>query len=139
MTPVDLEGDSSGIQRYTHVLEEMYIRDSNYDDDRVLKSMNPPKPKTPKVMRAIRALAGRKWPENIIVKFGKRKHMAELLLGGQGASLASNGIQERIVRICALAGFVRNDSILAVLPRVLGQELHGVAPNTHFGQSLAAR
>lgn len=84
VTPVDLEGDSSGIQRYTHVLEEMDIRGIGYCDDRVLKSMNPPKPKTPKVMRAIRALAGRKWPENIIVKFGKRKHMAELLLGGRG-------------------------------------------------------
>lgn len=90
MRPVDLHGDSSGIQRYTHVLEEMATRGLSYSDSKVLATMNVPKPKSPKVMRALQTLVGRKWPENIIVKFGKRKHMAELLLEGRGrVSLAA--------------------------------------------------
>jgi hypothetical protein len=90
MKPVDLDGDSSGVQRYTHVLEEMTIRATDYRDDRILKAMKPPQPKSPKVMKALEKLAGRQWPERILVKFGKRRYMADLLLGGQGRiSLAS--------------------------------------------------
>jgi hypothetical protein len=41
--------------------------------------MRPPKPKSPKVMRAIKRLAG-----PMLVKFSKRKYMEELLLKGRG-------------------------------------------------------
>ncbi len=84
MKAIDLIGDSSGIQRYTHVLEEIALRGIDAQDQRVIDAMRVPQPKSPKVMRAIKTLAGRKWPENIIVKFGKRKYMADLLLAGRG-------------------------------------------------------
>ncbi len=84
MKPTDLERDSSGMQRFTHVLEEMVVRGIDHRDSRVIQAMKAPKPKSAKVMRALKALVNRKWPEKIIVKFGKRRHMAELLLEGRG-------------------------------------------------------
>jgi hypothetical protein len=87
MKPVDLHGDSSGTQRFTHVLEEMTIRGIDHRNSKIIEAMKPPKPKSPKVMRALKTLARRKWPERIIVRYGKRKHMAELLLYGRGRIL----------------------------------------------------
>lgn len=84
MKPVDLDGDSSGIQRFTHVLEEMDLRGIDHRDTRVIEAMKAPQPKSAKVMRAFETLVGRKWPENILVKFGKRRYMAELLMDGRG-------------------------------------------------------
>ena len=72
------------MQRFTHVLEEMVVRGIDYRDSRATPAMRVPQPKSAKVMRAFKALANRKWPEQIIVKFGKRKHMTELLLEGRG-------------------------------------------------------
>ena len=91
MKPVDLEGDTSGGQRFTHVLEELNLRAVPYNDDAIIRSMYPPKPKSPKVVRALNTLSARNWPPDILVKFGKREYMADLLLAGRGrVSLATS-------------------------------------------------
>ena len=103
MKPVDLEGDASGIQRYTHVLEEMVIRGIDYHNDNTIKAMKPPLPRSPKVLEALRKLGHRNWPEAILVKFGRRQHMKELLLSGRGRiSLASTYKDESL-------GYARTD------------------------------
>jgi hypothetical protein len=43
--PVDLEGDSCGSQRFTHVLEELAVRGMHYRDENIVKAMNVPQPK----------------------------------------------------------------------------------------------
>ena len=60
LKPVDLEGDSSGIQRFTHVLEEMVVRGIDYRDSRVIQAMKAPKPKSAKVMRAFKGTCQQK-------------------------------------------------------------------------------
>ncbi len=77
-----IEGDLSKMERFAHVLEELALRGVDYRQPAVLEALNMPKP--PKVRRALQALAGRSWPQPILVKFGKRQHMAALLHEGKG-------------------------------------------------------
>ena len=76
--------DSSKIERYTHVLEELVIRGIDYRQPEIIAAMQAPKPNSPKVRRALRILSRNDWPEPMFVKFGERKHMTALLLEGKG-------------------------------------------------------
>jgi hypothetical protein len=74
--------DAWGMERLTHALEEMAIRGLDQTQPGMLESLNIPKPA--KVRRALSVMARRTWPEPILVKFGKRRHMAALFLEGKG-------------------------------------------------------
>ena len=76
--------DVSKMERFTHVLEEFVIRGVDHRQPGVLEALQAPKPNSPKVRRALQALAGRSWPNPVLVKFGERKHMASLFLEGKG-------------------------------------------------------
>ena len=85
-----LDADSTWMQRYTHVLEELVIRCIDSRNQEIVNAMNSPIPKSPKVIKALKKLANRNWPKPIIAKFGKREYTSELLLYGRGRiSLAS--------------------------------------------------
>jgi hypothetical protein len=77
-----IEQDSSQMERFAHVFEELMIRGLSYKQDPVREALNIPKPE--KVRRALKVLASRKLPEPILVKFGRRQLMAALLLEGKG-------------------------------------------------------
>ena len=77
-----IEGELSEMERFAHALEEMAIRGFHHRQAGVLEALNLPHP--PAVRRALHKLAGRCWAEPILVKFGKRQHMAALLLEGKG-------------------------------------------------------
>jgi hypothetical protein len=77
-----IEQDSSQMERFAHVLEELMIRGLSYKQDPVREALNIPKPE--KVRRALKVLASRTLPEPILVKFGPRQHVASLLLEGKG-------------------------------------------------------
>jgi hypothetical protein len=72
------------MKRFTHVLEELVIRGLNHRQPGIVEAMRAPRPNSPKVKRALQILAGKSWPNPVLVKFGERKFMASLLLKGQG-------------------------------------------------------
>jgi hypothetical protein len=76
--------DISKMERFTHVLEEFVIRGLELRQPGILEAMQAPKPGSPKVRRALQTLAGKIWPNPILVKFGERKHLAALFLQGKG-------------------------------------------------------
>jgi hypothetical protein len=90
--------------RFRHgLLEEMVIRGINHYHENVINAMTPPLPRSPKVLEALRKVANRNWPEAILVKFGSRRHMSDLLLSGRGRiSLASTYNDESL-------GYARTD------------------------------
>jgi hypothetical protein len=97
---VDLDRDTSGIQRFTHVLEELALRGVPYHNDGIIGSMHPPNVKSPKMVRALKTLSGRNWPPDILVKFGKRQYMADLLLAGRGrVSLVPRPLEKVLLNI----------------------------------------
>jgi len=76
--------DISKMERFTHVLEEFVIRGLDHRQPGILEAMQAPKPGSPKVRRALQTLAGKIWPNDSLVKFGERKHLAALFLQGKG-------------------------------------------------------
>lgn len=76
--------DPSKMERFTHVLEELVIRGIDYRQPGIVEGMQAPKPNSPKVRRALQILAGKSWPNPILVKFGERRYMASLFLDGKG-------------------------------------------------------
>ena len=76
--------DASKAERLTHVLEEIIIRGIDYRQRGIVEATHVPKPRSPKVMRALEALAGKSWPNPLLVKFGERKYMASLFIEGKG-------------------------------------------------------
>ena len=72
----------SEMERLTHVFEELAMRGISYRHRGIIEALNLPRP--PQVSEARQVLAGKSFPEKILVKFGKRHHMAELLLNGRG-------------------------------------------------------
>jgi hypothetical protein len=76
--------DPSKLERFTHVLEELVIRGIDHRQPGIVEAMQAPKPNSPKVRRALQILAGKRWPNPILVKFGERKHMASLFIEGKG-------------------------------------------------------
>ena len=77
-----MESDLSAIERFAHVLEELAIRGLDYKQEPVRDALQVPKPDS--VRAALKRLAARKLPEQILVKFGRREHMSALFLEGKG-------------------------------------------------------
>ncbi len=124
---VDLDGDSCGTQRFTHVLEEMTIRGISYRDSAVFRSMKPPKPKSPKVMRALKTLAGRTWPSDILVKFSKRRYMGELLQAGRGRLSPASSYNDESI------GYARADNESSISAYLDPADAHRFAAVSHEG------
>jgi hypothetical protein len=72
------------MERFTHVLEECAIRNLPYGNPAITKAMHAPQSNSPKVVRGLKKLRAKTWPEPILVKFGSRQHMTSLFLEGRG-------------------------------------------------------
>ncbi len=134
-----IQQDSSSAERFTHVLEEISIRGMDYKQPKILEAMSVPQPKSPRVMRGLDILSRNRrkpWPEHILVKFGKRKYMAELLLAGKGRVSRGGFYKDESL------GRARADNEGHVAAYLHPQDAHrfmGIhsEPNGSFGQDLS--
>ena len=79
-----VKDDKSKLERYAHVLEELIIRSIDVRQPEIMQAMHVPEPNSPKVTRALKVLARKSFPTQILTKFGERKYMACLFLEGKG-------------------------------------------------------
>jgi len=83
IAPMISNGESLPMARLTHALEELQLRGVSYRDRRVFEAMQVPQPRTPRVLKALGAFGSRRWPAEILVKFGDPRYLEPLVREGR--------------------------------------------------------